>query len=155
MRIAVFPGSFDPITIGHLDVVKRAMPLFDKIIVAIGINSTKKYLFDLERRLSFIEKTFEKMPQVSVRTYSGLTVNFCQKVRARFLLRGVRSISDFEFEKTIAQLNMSLKNIETVLFVAQPQFSHINSTIVREIIMHGGDATDLLPEAIADLAKAP
>lgn len=153
MNIAVFPGSFDPITIGHQNIVERALPIFDKIIVAIGINSSKKYLFDLETRLEFLEKTFEQMPKVSVQTYSGLTVDFCKKVNARFLLRGVRSVMDFEFEKTIAQLNIDLQNIETVLFVAQPQYSHINSTIVREIIMHGGTADVFLPKEIAALVR--
>ena len=150
-RIAIFPGSFDPITIGHVDILQRALPLFEKIIVAIGTNSQKKYFFSLEERLSLIEKVFENEPKIEVQTYSGLTANFATDIGANFLLRGVRNANDFEFEKTIAQLNNELQhNLETILLVCQPKYSHISSTIVREILIHKGNAEKFLPAAIQD-----
>ena len=148
-RIAIFPGSFDPITIGHVDILQRALPLFEKIVVAIGTNSQKKYFFSLEERLSLIEKVFENEPKIEVQTYSGLTANFATNIGANFVLRGVRNASDFEFEKTIAQLNNELQhNLETILLVCQPKYSHISSTIVREILIHKGNAEKFLPTAI-------
>lgn len=148
-RIAIFPGSFDPITIGHVDILERALPLFEKIVLAIGTNSQKKYFFSLEERLSLIKKVFENEPKIEVRTYSGLTANFATEIGANFLLRGVRNANDFEFEKTIAQLNQALQaNLETVLLVCQPKYSHISSTIVREILIHKGNAEKFLPAAI-------
>ncbi len=153
-KIAVFPGSFDPITIGHYDVITRLVPLFDKIIVAIGKNSQKKYLFPLEKRLQFIEASFKDYPSVVTDTYTGLTVSYCKKIKAKYLIRGVRSAPDFEFEKTIAQLNKSLwPSIETILLVAQPQHSHISATIVREIIVNNGDAGAFLTPSVAQLIK--
>lgn len=149
MKIALFPGSFDPITKGHVDIVKRAIPLFDKIVVAVGVNSQKKYLFDLEERLSWLEKVFEKDPTVEIDTYYGLTAHFAQKLNANFMIRGLRNASDFDYEKTIAQLNSSLGgNIETLFFISKPEYSHISSTIVREIIKGKGDASQFLPEEI-------
>ena len=148
-RIAIFPGSFDPITIGHVDILERALPLFEKIIVAIGTNSQKKYFFSLEERLELIRKVFENEPKIEVQTYSGLTANYATEIGANFLLRGVRNATDFEFEKTIAQLNQALQhNLETVLLVCQPKYSHISSTIVREILIHKGNAEKFLPAAI-------
>jgi len=151
MKIAVCAGSFDPITIGHVDIVERAIPLFDKIILAIGVNSNKKYLFSLEKRLDFLRKTFEHQPTVHIATYKGLTVTFCQEQKAKYLLRGIRTGIDFEFEKTIAQLNQSLANIETVCLMSSPQYGHISSTIVREILINKGDADQFLPAPIRAL----
>lgn len=149
MKIAVFPGSFDPITIGHYDLVKRAVPLFDKIVVAVGINSKKQYLFPLEKRLHWLKEVFEQEPSVEVDSFQGLTVHYCNRIKARYLLRGLRNASDFDYEKTISQLNHIVGNkIETVFLISKPEFTHISSTIVREIITGGGDASPFLPEAI-------
>lgn len=148
-RIAVFPGSFDPITIGHLEIVKRAAPLFDQIIVAIGINSQKKYLFPLEQRLEWLEASFAEMPNVKVGSFEKLTAHYCQKVGARYLLRGLRNASDFDYEKTISQLNAIVGDgLETVFLISEPQYSHYSSTIVREIIKGGGDASPFIPSQI-------
>lgn len=149
MKRAVFPGSFDPITIGHVDLVRRALPLFDEIIVAVGVNNTKKYLFDLDQRLEWIKRVFEVYPTVRVDHFEKLTAHYCNRIGARYLLRGLRNASDFDYEKTISQLNHIVGNgIETVFLIAQPEFSHISSTIVREIIVGGGDATLFVPAEI-------
>jgi len=149
MKIAVFPGSFDPITVGHVDLVKRAIPLFDKIIVAIGENSQKKYLFPLEQRIKWLEDVFSKHPSVFVDSYVGLTAHYCIKVKANYMLRGLRNSSDFDYEKTISQLNMIVgQGLETVFLISRPNFSHISSTIVREIIRGKGDASSFLPDAV-------
>lgn len=151
-KIAVFPGSFDPITIGHTDIITRALPLFDKIVIAIGRNSQKKYLFSLEERLHFINETFAKEPTVSVSAYEGLTISFCRQIKANYLLRGVRSAPDFEFERNIAQLNLALApEIETILLICRPQYSHISSTIVREIITHKGNVETFVPPSVLAL----
>ena len=151
MKIAVFPGSFDPITTGHVDLVKRALPLFDKIVVAVGVNTQKKYLFPLETRLSWLEKVFEDMPKVEVASFENLTAHFCQKIGARYLLRGLRNSSDFDYEKTISQLNHIIgDNIETVFLISKPEFSHISSTIVREIIKGEGDISKFVPQHITE-----
>jgi pantetheine-phosphate adenylyltransferase len=155
MRVAVFPGSFDPITVGHVDLVHRAIPLFDKIIVSVGINTQKKSLFSLEQRLSWLEKTFEKYPSVEISSFEGLTVNYCKKINANFLLRGLRQSSDFDYEKTISQLNHIIgDNLETIFLISKPEYSHISSTIVREIIKGDGDVSKFVPEVIeASLAE--
>jgi pantetheine-phosphate adenylyltransferase len=146
MKIAVFPGSFDPITIGHVDLVHRALPLFDEIIVSIGINSQKQYLYPLEQRLDNLREVFKEYPQVKVDSFQGLTAHFCTKIGARFLLRGLRHASDFDYEKTISQLNHIVGDgIETVFLISKPEYSHISSTIVREIIVGGGDASSFIP----------
>ncbi len=148
-KIAVFPGSFDPITSGHLDLVRRALPIFDEIIVAIGINSQKKYLFDLEQRVTWLKSVFEDEPRIRIDTFEKLTAHYCQKVGAKFILRGLRNASDFDYEKTISQLNHIIGGgIETFFLISQPEFSHISSTIVREIIKGGGDASPFLPSKI-------
>ena len=148
-RIAVFPGSFDPITKGHEDVVNRVVPLFDEIIVAIGINSAKNYFFPLEKRIEFIEQTFAGEPKIKVQSYSGLTIEFCRSVGSRFLLRGLRSSADFEFERGIAQMNKAMADdIETIFILTSPALSAINSTIVRDILKHGGDASQFVPDRI-------
>ena len=149
MKIAVFPGSFDPITRGHVDLVNRAIPLFDKIIVAVGINSQKKYLFSLEQRLEMLEKVFADDDTVYVGQFKGLTVNFCKNEGAGYLLRGLRNASDFDYEKTISQLNHIIGDeIETVFLISKPEYSHISSTIVREIIKGKGNVEPFIPEEI-------
>lgn len=149
MKIAVFPGSFDPITNGHIDIIQRALPLFDKIIVAIGTNSVKKTLFSLEQRKQWLEDVFAKVDKVEVGEFEGLTVHYCDKVGAKHLIRGLRNGSDFDYEKTISQLNNIVgDNIDTVFFISKPEFSHISSTIVREIIKGHGDTSSFLPEEI-------
>jgi pantetheine-phosphate adenylyltransferase len=150
MRIAVFPGSFDPITTGHVDLIRRAAPLFDKIVVAIGVNSQKQYLFPLGLRLEWLRKVFHNEPGVEVDFFENLTAHYCTKIGARYLLRGLRNASDFDYEKTISQLNHIVGGgLETVFLISQPAYSHISSTIVREIIKGGGDAGPFLPEEIA------
>ena len=150
MKIAVFPGSFDPITIGHVDLVRRALPLFDKIIVAVGINSTKKYLFEHDQRMKWLHQVFDKYPNVGVDSFTNLTAQYYKKIGANYLLRGLRNASDFDYEKTISQLNHIVGDgIETVFLIAQPEFSHISSTIVREIIIGGADATPFIPSEIS------
>jgi len=149
MKIAVFPGSFDPITIGHVDLVRRALPLFDQVIVAVGVNSTKKTLFSLEQRLEWLFTVFEQEPKVKVDQFEKLTAHYCKRIGARYLLRGLRNASDFDYEKTISQLNHIVGDgIETVFLIAQPQYSHISSTIVREIILGGADPSPFIPKGI-------
>lgn len=151
MKIAVFPGSFDPITKGHVDLVQRAIPLFDKIIVAVGVNSQKKYLFSLEQRLEMLEKVFAKDDTVHVGQFKGLTVNYCKDQEAKYLLRGLRNASDFDYEKTISQLNHIIgDDLETVFLISKPEYSHISSTIVREIIKGKGKVESFIPKEILD-----
>ena len=149
MKIAVFPGSFDPITIGHVDILRRAAPLFDKIIVAIGSNSQKKYLFSIKQRLDWLEEVFADDDHIEVDSYEGLTAHYCLKRNAGYLLRGLRNASDFDYEKTISQLNYTIGDgLETVFLISKPEYSHISSTIVREIIKGKGDASSFLPKAV-------
>jgi pantetheine-phosphate adenylyltransferase len=149
LKIAIFPGSFDPITIGHVDIVKRSIPLFDKIIVAIGVNTQKKYLFSLEQRTEWIKDVFKEYPTIEVSSYNGLTINYCKEIGAQYLLRGIRSASDFEYEKTIAHLNHTMESqIETILMLSPPEYSSISSTIVREIILGKGDVSKFVPKEI-------
>ncbi len=148
-KIAVFPGSFDPFTIGHQKLIERFIPLFDKIIIGIGVNSQKKYLFPLEQRLDWIRDTFKDEPKIEVQHFEKLTAHFCKRVNANYLIRGLRNASDFDYEKTISQLNNIVgEGIETVFLISEPAYSHISSTIVREIIKGGGDATPFIPEGI-------
>ena len=150
MKLAVFPGSFDPITIGHADLVERALPLFDKIVVAVGINNQKQTLFSLEQRIDWLKKTFAHHPKVEVGSVEGLTVRFCQQINAHYLIRGLRQASDFDYEKTISQLNSIIgEDIETVFLISKPEYSHISSTIVREIIKGKGDVSKFVPAVIA------
>lgn len=149
MKTAVFPGSFDPITIGHVSLVKRASKLFDKVIIAIGVNTSKNKLFPLELRIKWIKQVFKDNKKVEVREFNGLTVDFCNQVGAKYIVRGIRSPSDFDYEKTIAQLNSEMnKKIETILFISKPKHTHISSTIVREIIRVKGDASMLVPPEV-------
>ena len=153
-KIAVFPGSFDPITVGHVDIVNRALPLFDKIIIAIGVNTQKKYLFSLERRLSWLKEVFKHEPKVEIASYEGLTINFCQDKKAQYILRGIRSAADFEYEKTIAHLNHAMaENLETILILSKPELGSISSTIVREIIKGHGDVSKFVPKEIIETLK--
>lgn len=148
MKRAIFPGSFDPITLGHYDIIQRGVTLFDELIIAIGINADKKYMFSLEKRKEFIEKTFENHPTIKVRTYEGLTVNFCKEVNAGFILRGLRNPADFEFEKAIAHTNRKLSEIETVFLLTSSGKSYISSSIVRDVIRNNGDYTGLVPDNV-------
>ena len=148
MKKAVFPGSFDPITLGHEDIITRAIPLFDEIIVAIGVNASKKYMFSLERRKSFIEETFKDYDNVSVVTYEGLTVDFCQQNNIDYIVRGLRNPADFEFEKAIAHTNRDLAPVETVFLLTAAKTSYISSSIVRDVLRNGGDVSTLVPAAV-------
>lgn len=148
-KVAVFPGSFDPITIGHLALVRRALPLFDKIIVAIGENSQKRFLFSLDQRITWLNEVFAEEPKVEVDFFENLTAHYCQRIGAQYLLRGLRNASDFDYEKTISQMNTIVGNgIETIFLISQPEHSHISSTIVREVIKWGGDASPFIPEGL-------
>jgi pantetheine-phosphate adenylyltransferase len=148
-KIAVFPGSFDPITKGHESVVLRAIPLFDEIIVAIGVNSEKKGYFAIEKRLEWIKKVFEKYPNVKAATYKGLTIDFCKKMKAAYILRGLRTSIDFEFERSIGQMNKDINpGIETIFLLTAPEFTHLNSSIVRDIHRNGGDITQFVPKDV-------
>lgn len=150
MKTAVFPGSFDPITLGHVDLIRRAIPLFDKIIVAVGTNNSKSTLYSLEQRLSWLKEVFQDFPTIEIGHFEGLTVNFCSAQNAHFLVRGLRNASDFDYEKTISQLNTIIgKDIETIFLISQPEYSHISSTIVREIIKGKGDVSPFVPKTIA------
>jgi pantetheine-phosphate adenylyltransferase len=149
MKIAVFPGSFDPITLGHINLVQRAIPLFDKIIVAVGINQQKVSLYPLEKRLFWLREVFKKDKSVEVDFFEGLTVKFCESRNAHYLIRGLRNASDFDYEKTISQLNTIIgKDLETIFLISTPEFSHISSTIVREIIKGQGDVSAFVPDII-------
>lgn len=148
MKRALFPGSFDPITLGHTDIIVRSLALFDEIVVAIGDNSQKKYMFDLDTRKSFIQAIYKDNPKITVVDYSGLTVDYCKKIGADFIVRGLRNPADFEFEKAIAHTNRKLSGIETVFFLTAANTSYISSSIVREIIANGGDYTSLVPPEV-------
>ncbi len=148
-RVAIFPGSFDPITRGHESIVRRAIPLFDEIIIAVGRNAEKKQFFPLGRRLEWIRQVFRHDPSVTVQSYDGLTVNLCKKAGARYILRGLRTSADFEFERSIGQINRQLSpDIETVFLLTTPEYTALNSSMVREIIRYGGDAAPFVPEGI-------
>ena len=148
-NIAVFPGSFDPITKGHESIIKRAIPLFDKIVVAIGTNTEKKTFFPLEKRLFWLKEVFKAEPGITVTKYEGLTVEFCKKQEARFILRGLRTSADFEFERSIGQINKMIHpGIETVFLLTTPEYTALNSSIVRDILRHGGDANPFVPDGV-------
>ncbi|MEN9337194.1 MAG: Phosphopantetheine adenylyltransferase [Bacteroidota bacterium] len=148
MKRAIFPGSFDPITLGHYDIIQRGASLFDEIIVAIGVNADKKYMFSLEERKQFIEEAFKDEPKVRVITYEGLTIDLCKKEKADFILRGLRNPADFEFEKAIAHTNRKLSQIETVFLLTASRTSYISSSIVRDVLRNGGDYTVLVPDSV-------
>ena len=148
MRRAVFPGSFDPFTLGHQDIVKRGVTMFDEVIIGIGYNTDKNYMFSIDKRKMFIEQCFQNNPKVKVMDYKGLTIDFCKSIEANYLLRGVRNNGDFEFEKAIARTNRELSEIETVFLLTSVQTSFISSSIVREIIRNKGDYKRFVPDCV-------
>ena len=148
MKRALFPGSFDPLTLGHYDIIKRGVTLFDEVIVAIGVNADKKYMFSLEERKQFVEDAFADEPRIKVVTYKGLTVEFCKKIGVGFILRGLRNPADFEFEKAIAHTNRKLSEIETIFLLTSASTSYIASSIVRDVIRNNGDYTKLVPKTV-------
>lgn len=150
MKKAVFPGSFDPITRGHMNILERSIPLFDEVVVAVGVNSAKTSMFSMEKRLDWLERVTVAFPSVSVQSFEGLTSAFCEEQGARWLIRGVRNGGDFEYERTIAQMTKSLNvNLETVILFTDPEFAHIHSNVVREILRNGGDASAFIPDELS------
>ena len=148
MKRAVFPGSFDPITLGHMDIIKRSIPLFDEIFIGVGNNSEKKYMFSMGKRMAFVEEAFSEIETISVKKYHGLTIEFCKNIDANFIIRGIRNPADFEFEKAIALTNRKLSGLETVFLLAAAETSYISSSIVREIILNKGDYNQLVPSSV-------
>jgi pantetheine-phosphate adenylyltransferase len=154
MRICLFPGTFDPVTLGHIDIINRALPLFDKIYVGIGINSSKNPMFSAAQRMEWFKEIYKDEPRVESVVYDGLTVHYCEKIGARFILRGIRYVSDFEYEKTIADANRTMdNNIETIFLTGEPKYTSVASTIVRDILRNGGNASPFLPQAVIDSIK--
>ncbi|MEI7471161.1 MAG: pantetheine-phosphate adenylyltransferase [Chitinophagaceae bacterium] len=150
-RICLFPGTFDPVTLGHVDIINRSINLFDKIIVGIGKNSSKGPMFSAEQRMKWINEIFKNEPKVEGTIYDGLTINYCNEINAKFILRGIRYVSDFEYEKTIADANRTMdKSIETIFLTGEPKYTSVASTIVRDIIRNGGDASPFLPKEVVD-----
>ena len=153
-RICLFPGTFDPLTLGHVDIIDRSLPLFDKLVVGIGLNASKSVMFSAEQRLQWIREIYRDQPKVEGAVYEGLTVNFCKTIGAKFIIRGIRYVSDFEYEKTIADANRTLdKTIETIFLTGEPKYTSVASTIVRDIIRNGGDASHFLPTAVYNSLK--
>ena len=149
MRICLFPGTFDPVTLGHIDIINRALPLFDKIIVGIGVNAAKNPMFSADQRMQWFTEIYKEEPKVESATFEGLTVDYCKRIGARFILRGIRFVSDFEYEKSIADANRAMdKNIETVFLTGEPKYTSVASTIVRDILKNGGNASPFLPDAV-------
>jgi pantetheine-phosphate adenylyltransferase len=152
MKIALFPGSFDPVTKAHVDILKRSLPLFDKVIIGIGLNSTKAPYLEIDVRKAMLRAVFANEPKVEVQTYEGLTVEFCKKINAKYMIRGIRTVSDFEYEKAIAQMNHALvPEIESIFIVSKPGYSSISSTIVRDILRNNGDVKQFIPPEAFDL----
>lgn len=148
-RICLFPGTFDPVTLGHIDIINRSLPLFDKVIVGIGMNAAKNPMFSADQRRLWFEEIYKDEPKVEAGIYDGLTIKYCQAIGARFILRGIRYVSDFEYEKTIADANRTMdKHIETIFLTGEPKYTSVASTIVRDILRNGGDASPFLPEAV-------
>ncbi len=153
-RIAVFPGSFDPITRGHESLILRALELFDEIIIAVGENPEKKCMFPLNKRKKWLSQVFEKHPRVKIEAYSGLTIDFCRKKKAGYILRGLRTSADFEFERSIGQMNRAMEpHVETVFLLSEPQFNSLSSSIVRDILKNGGDVSQFVPRTITITAN--
>jgi pantetheine-phosphate adenylyltransferase len=153
-RICLFPGTFDPITVGHLDIISRSLPLFDKLIIGIGRNANKAPMFSEEQRISWIKDIFKDEPRVESVVYEGLTVECCKQVGAKYILRGIRYVNDFEYEKAIADMNRSLDpQVETIFLTCLPQYTSVASTLVRDVIRNGGDASPFLPEQVRATLK--
>ena len=153
-RIALFPGTFDPITLGHTDIINRALPLFDKLYIGIGRNANKQPMFSEEQRMNWIKSIYENNNKVEVVVYEGLTVDCCKKIGAKFILRGIRYVNDFEYEKAIADMNRSIAdNIETVFLTCLPQYTSVASTLVRDVLKYGGDVSKFLPEEVLQTIK--
>lgn len=148
MKRAVFPGSFDPITLGHVDIIRRALSLFDEIIIAIGVNTAKKYMWTQDERKAFIETTFAEFPNIKVKTFEGLTADFCKAEGAQYILRGLRNTTDFNYEQSIAQANDKVNGVDSVFLICSPEYSHISSSIVRDIARNGGNIGSLVPDGI-------
>lgn len=150
MRICLFPGTFDPITLGHVDIIDRALPLFDKIVVGVGLNASKVPMFSAEQRVQWINDIYKDQPKVEGAVYEGLTIDYCKVIGAHFILRGIRYVSDFEYEKTIADANRTMDNtIETIFLTGEPKYTSVASTIVRDIIRNKGNAVPFLPEEVS------
>lgn len=147
-RKAIFPGTFDPFTIGHESLVRRGLELFDEVVIAIGVNDTKKNYFTIEKRIDMIRSLYKGDPRVSVDSYNSLTVDFANKVGAQVILRGIRSVNDFEYEKTIADMNRNISGIETCVLFTEPELTHISSTIVRELLRYGHDISKFIPKGL-------
>ena len=151
-KIALFPGSFDPITVAHIDILKRALPLFDEVVVGIGLNNTKQGFISNEKKEEMLQLVFQHEPKIKVATYEGLTVEYCKQIGAQYMIRGIRSASDFEYEKAISQMNQSMHpDIESVFIISRPGYSAISSTIVRDILRNGGDISQFVPKEIAGM----
>ncbi len=149
MRIALFPGTFDPVTLGHTDIINRALPLFDKLIIGIGRNTNKEPMFSEEQRLQWLREIYKDNPKIEVLAYDGLTVECCKKAGANFILRGIRYVNDFEYEKAIADMNRSIQgNIETIFLTCLPQYTSVASTLVRDVLRNGGDVSQFLPQEV-------
>jgi pantetheine-phosphate adenylyltransferase len=147
MKIALFPGSFDPITIAHVDILKRSMPLFDRVVLGIGLNSSKPGFLSIEAREAIVRSVFKEYPNVEIALYEGLTVDFCKTIGATYMIRGIRSVADFEYERAIAQINQTMMpNVETIFILSKPEYSAISSTIVRDILKNHGDVSPFLPK---------
>ena len=151
-KIALFPGSFDPITVAHIDILKRALPLFDEVVVGIGLNNTKQGFISTAKKEEMLQVVFQHEPKIKVATYEGLTVEYCKQIGAQYMIRGIRSASDFEYEKAISQMNQSMHpDIESVFIISRPGYSAISSTIVRDILRNGGDISQFVPKEIAGM----
>ena len=154
MSICLFPGTFDPVTLGHIDIIIRAKPLFENIVIGVGRNSSKTPMFSAEQRLEWFEEIFKDEPGITASVYEGLTIDYCKKIGARFILRGIRYVSDFEYEKTIADANRTLDaSIETIFLTGEPKYTSVASTIVRDILRNGGNASPFLPEVVIEALR--
>ena len=149
MRIALFPGTFDPVTFGHIDIIERSLQLFDKLYIGIGVNSNKAPMFSAEQRVAWLEEIFSNEPKIQVEVYEGLTVDCCRRVQANYILRGIRYVNDFEYEKAIADMNRSLdEQIETIFLTCLPKYTSVASTLVRDVLRYGGDVSQFVPAPV-------
>jgi pantetheine-phosphate adenylyltransferase len=156
MRIALFPGTFDPITFGHIDIIERSLPLFDKLVIGIGLNSNKQPMFSAEQRVQWLDEIFKNESRIESVIYEGLTVDCCKKINANYILRGIRYVSDFEYEKAIADMNRSLdQEIETVFLTCLPKYTSVASTLVRDVLRYGGDVSQFVPETVLKTIRQP